>query len=54
MPENTLDQQRSVALSNYEQLAAKLEQTTDPAQAVVLESCLAEIAKELEPLTPSS
>lgn len=54
MPEDTVDQQRQMALSNYDQLAAKLEHTTDPAQMVVLESCLTELGEEIGPLTPSS
>ncbi|MDR7300268.1 hypothetical protein [Haloactinomyces albus] len=41
------DERRNVALSNYERLAATLEQTTDPAQVIVLESCLDELRTEI-------
>lgn len=48
MPQNTISDQHSTVRRNYEQLSEKLVRTTDPAQIVVLESCLAELAAELE------
>lgn len=52
MSEDSVDS-RSVALSNYEQLVNRLEQTTDPAQVVVLESCLAELKEEMGLSSPT-
>lgn len=51
MDGDTVAQDRDVLRSNYDQLSAKLELATDPAQIVVLESCLAELGKELGVLT---
>ena len=36
--------------ANYRQLAERLEQTTDPAQVVVLECCLSELQQEIDEL----
>ncbi len=45
-----VSQRRTLLLNNYEQLASKLEQETDPAQVVVLESCLRELQGEIDDL----
>lgn len=46
----TVDGRRDELLANHRRLAEKLERTTDPAQVVVLESCLAELQEEIDQL----
>lgn len=54
MADETVDAQSRATLRTYEQLQARLKETTDPAQVVVLESCLQELRDELGSLAPSS
>lgn len=47
-----VDDRREELLGNHRRLTEKLAQTTDPAQVVVLESCLSELQEELDQLRP--
>lgn len=46
----TVDDRSAELRTNYRRLAEKLEQTTDPAQVVVLECCLSELQQEIDEL----
>lgn len=52
MQKQMVDSTQSRSQRVYEHLAEKLVHTTDPAQIVVLESCLSELQDELAGQTP--